>query len=121
MILTENIIRDKEFENVISCEILEQFLEKLKNIILLKYDNDYQNLCFNIMKNNNPIWLFASEELLKMTTVLIEKFKMNQILVEIFRTVLTSKKDKKSIKKFNFTKNHKNHKNTKILQKIIKN
>ena len=97
VVLAENIIKEKEFEQVISVEILEQFLEKLKNIIMLKFDNDYQNLCFNIWKNNNPIWLFAAEELMKVTPILIEGFKMNQMLADIFKTILTTKKEKKSI------------------------
>lgn len=96
VVLTENIIKEKEFEQAISVEILEQFLEKLKNIIMLKFDNEYQNLCFNIWKNNNPIWLFAAEELMKVTPILIEGFKMNQMLADIFKTILTTKKEKKS-------------------------
>lgn len=96
IIMTENILKDKEFEKLVSQEILEEFLEKIKNIILLKYDNDYQNFCFNISKNNNPIWLFAANQLLKLTSILIENFQMNKLLADIFRTIL-SKKDKKSI------------------------
>lgn len=100
LILAENIVKEKEFESAMSPEVLEQFLEKFKNIILLKFDNDYQNLCFNMWKNNNPIWLFASDELMKVTPILIENFKINQIIAEIFRTILTSKKEKKSLKVF---------------------
>lgn len=107
VVLTENIIKEKDFEQAISVEILEQFLEKLKNIIMLKFDNDYQNLCFNIWKNNNPIWLFAAEELMKVTPILIEGFKMNQMLADIFKTILTTKKEKKSnlIEKNNINSN----------------
>lgn len=107
VVLTENIIKEKDFEQAISVEILEQFLEKLKNIVMLKFDNDYQNLCFNIWKNNNPIWLFAAEELMKVTPILIEGFKMNQMLADIFKTILTTKKEKKSnlIEKNNINSN----------------
>lgn len=97
IVMAENIVKEKEFESVVSFEILEQFLEKLKNIILLKFENDYNSLYFNVWKGNNPIWLFASEELMKVTPVLMENFKINQVVADIFRTILTAKKDKKSL------------------------
>lgn len=96
IVLTETIIKNVEFASILSTEIIEQFLEKMKNIILLKNDNDYQNLCFNILKNNSPLWLFASDQLLKIAPFLIENFKMNKKLGEIFKILLTTKKEKKS-------------------------
>ena len=94
VVLCENIVKDKEL--TISNEIIENFLEKLKNIIHLKYDNEYQNLCFVSMKSISPIWLFAAEELLKITPVIIENYQMNQAIADVFKAILTSKKEKKS-------------------------
>ena len=94
VVLCENIVKDKEL--TISNEIIENFLEKLKNIIHLKYDNEYQNLCFVSMKSISPIWLFAAEELLKITPVIIENYQINQAIADVFKAILTSKKEKKS-------------------------
>lgn len=96
IIMAENIFKDPDLQKFISNEIIEQFLDKIKNIVFLKNDNDYQNFCFNILKSNAPIWLFAIEQLLKLTPFLISNYKMNQQIAELFKTILTSKNNKKS-------------------------